>query len=533
MIGLDEIRGTRARWVIGSPADGRAPDLGGAQLPVYRVLGPGQNGFEEITAILSLPYVQSFLKVGHAYGNFLSGRGQRAYPPCFFTGADDPRAGRGFQLLDRDGTTEVMPDVPYTLLTTHGNPFPALETESILLHEYGHTMMNALLGAGYMHALGQPYTRMHLATTTTDYLTAYLEGWGIHFEPLTVDMSPTPGIEGFARFDASPVSHFVCRAERMARLVQVPANGFIYQPVAARHLAGCPKPAAERLAYEATHGVFDAGRLRSPQSMLSCEGVVASLFYRWLGDEATRNTYAAPEFYREFFPNGYRVERPKRPEALFTPLENAYLKVGAAMYEAARVQADLPPVVSLISSYGAMFPAEKEQVYRLFLENTAYVTASPSSREIFAKLHSCGRLAQIPSLQSLMKEWQAMARQTLQSALAGGPLRETLIPLVGPELWVVHPEVKVAAAYWLPAPGSPLSFNLNTCMGEELMTVPGMTWDMAERILAARDRLGLFESVCHLASAAALPTRVAAELERMRDAFAGEPPSYHFPGMAD
>ncbi len=524
MMGLDDIRGGRPSWVLMTPVGDRT----GGGPPLYREVDPDDPVGQEFEEILRQPYMQSFLKVGHAYTNYLARRGESVDPPYFALRAPDPRPSVGFGLVSGRGEVEMKPRTHYTMLATGDSQgqFARTEVESILLHEFSHVMLFQLAGLSALARMPRPYTRMHLSTAVSDYTTALSEGWGIHFEVVTRDLTRHLEVRNMASFDPSPDAHFLCDRETRTRLAGVAANAFIHEPLPPGSLTACPSELSERLVYQATHGVGDPGNLRSPQGMLSCEGVVASLFYRLTGDPKVRGTFAEPAFYTDFLPPG--MATPDDPAGVFTPRENAYLKVGAAVHAALRSEAGsaVPPIMKLISEYGRLFPAERRRVYRIFLETTAYVTVCDEAHGLYRRLHRLGQLGRLRDLKDAGQEWLTMAEKRLQEALTRDCAHEGLASRLGPEIWLQNDDVSVPEVYWSEEASLPLTFNMNACPAADLMSVPEITGEAARRIVCLRAEKGHFESIAQLINLAGVSRASARSLRHMRDAFLQAPTRY-------
>jgi len=79
--------------------------------------------------------------------------------------------------------------------------------------------------------------------------------------------------------------------------------------------------------------------------LLSIEGVVANLFYRWAHDPVLRDNYLDDHFYAQFGAVRKNV----------SPLENIYLKIFYVLYTHKPLH-----TVALIRDYGATFPEDAE-----------------------------------------------------------------------------------------------------------------------------------------------------------------------------
>jgi predicted DNA-binding helix-hairpin-helix protein len=71
---------------------------------------------------------------------------------------------------------------------------------------------------------------------------------------------------------------------------------------------------------------------------------------------------------------------------------------------------------------------------------------------------------------------------------------------LGPELWLLNENFKIARAVWERERTVPLSINLNTASEAELMTLPGVNSALAARIVATRHARGYFHSLDEVGS---------------------------------
>ena len=159
----------------------------------------------------------------------------------------------------------------------------------------------------------------------TDYSTAFFEGWGIHFQRLTYDNIPLYRQTYQNSFDHSRgfASTWHSNIDQSLRLNAVLENNYIHQkllPVVDLSVLGTE----ESILLEHTSPVFDKTRLKNAQQMLSCEGVLATLFFRINTNNILQNTYRDESFYNQFLLNP--IPKDSKPEELFTPMENVFLK---------------------------------------------------------------------------------------------------------------------------------------------------------------------------------------------------------------
>lgn len=80
----------------------------------------------------------------------------------------------------------------------------------------------------------------------------------------------------------------------------------------------------ELILLEHTSPVFDKTRLKNAQQMLSCEGVLATLFYRINTNKILQDNYLEESFYNQFLLGP--IPEGTEPKEFFTPKENVFLK---------------------------------------------------------------------------------------------------------------------------------------------------------------------------------------------------------------
>ena len=122
--------------------------------------------------------------------------------------------------------------------------------------------------------------------SVTDYPTAFDEGFATHFQSLVRRHSRNPRLEELTLgLDAKPfLPYWLSNLDRAGRIDGVRRNLFVQQQFVP---AGSDAEAWSR-ANEST--AFDMARLKNGQQMLSSEGVIATLFHRWLvPGEASRD----------------------------------------------------------------------------------------------------------------------------------------------------------------------------------------------------------------------------------------------------
>ena len=409
-----------------------------------------------------------------------------------------------FWLEQPDGALREKRGVPFvdTVVDEHDlDPGTIDGLEEIFAHELGHLVMAALAGPAPRRAS----SATHFVTVRTDAWTAFVEGWGEHFQPLgldrdraaasaesTVVVAAAESTEReriarareafwYPRFAREQVEGCViCPAnlrllwwqgpgEQSLRDGALRVNRFIRQVELPARLRGDGRPAFEARMYRDVVPPSDGGPMKNASQMLSSEGVVATFFYRLVTDARLRSAYRDPAFYAPFISEEEAALMARLGPASVVPApENAYLKLFEVMHRS--FQWGDWPALEIVRAYAARFPDEAGAVYDVFLEVTRGVTVETAAP---ARHNEPGYLADL--------------RERL---LAG---RARLDGNVGPPLWVAVPGLHLGMGvfryFLVPAP---YTFDLNAADATDLRSVPGVSAALAAAIVDARDRRGWF-----------------------------------------
>jgi len=430
-----------------------------------------------------------------------------------------PRSG--FWLRETSGL-EDMTAVPYVELTD----MPGHQFEAIFAHELGHVLLGQLSGLPG----GGLSTWVHETTVRTDNLVAFDEGWATSFQPLAWERSPfasdeaerpplsedevtrmvrryTDELRSFQRRMGLPgpatltLPLWFNRVQFELRRSFVPANWFIYQPQVPEGLLTADRSVYAALLYESIAAGLgpEARELKNPAQMLASEGVVASFFYRLLSEPSVQDAYEAPAFYERFLRPGAKVDWTRTsPRDLFSPLENAFLKVFRVMAADLEMGPDLSekaPLLRFVEGFARRFPGERAAVYQVFLDITKGVTVEKGAAE--------------PSPVSLGE---------VKRRLVEGEAR--VDDNVGPELWLYNPFFLVGLGLYdqFLSVRLPYTFDLNAATVVDLRTIPGVDLKTAREILRRREERGYFRSVEEVAGVAGVGQRTMNALAEMDSA---------------
>jgi Helix-hairpin-helix motif len=351
--------------------------------------------------------------------------------------------------------------------------------DGIFSHELGHLILKTLTG-------GLPdgeSRKMHQSMTVTDYPTAFDEGYAEHFEPLAPEFdAPKPeGGTVATDFDL----FWLSAADGQLRGDGVKRNLFIHRKPLPESAFEEPVDLYRLFADAETSTAFWPTTLKNGQQMMASEGVISTLFYRMVKDDQLRDHYREQSFYRPFLKGDS-----SRPEKVITPAENVNLKLFAAMTELRGIKRDQPPMISLVEHYAKLFPDEAKRIYGDFIATTWGATVSQQLASELARAAEDGGRG---DLSAFRKDIASSSFESTIAEVTDG--KRALDANLGPELWIVNSDFKIASAMWVNDRQLPLTINLNTATEPELMTIAGVDLTTARKIVTRRNGQGFFHSL--------------------------------------
>jgi hypothetical protein len=495
----------------------KAPD--GKTYPVFR-LAPSSPLVTKAAEVLRTGFAQQVLRLDRYARNLLLWEHRQqataAAPPqrltepmaLLMSTEEGGFARDGYWLEDAEGHRRLIL-AGYVDLVVNERSVADGDFDEIFSHELGHLILRALVGP----LPSGPSHTMHMSMAITDFPTAFDEGFAEQFQPLSRDASDNPYIRRLMK-GASPTDlnllWFSSRDEQL-RTDGVKQNLFVHRkPLPAVALDAHPD--LYRVFLEAlTSPVFLPDELKNGQQMMASEGVVSTLFYRIVNDEKLAGHYRPAEFYLRFLAPD---QAPGDSEKLFSPYENVNLKLFAAMHVLAAkpVEPSQPLLLDLVEAYDRLFPDEAAPMNTLFLETTYGATASLPLALAFERAAHDGGTGDIAAFRQSARPAISALRETIAQVNAGNL---SLHANLGPELWLLNPDFKIAPAVWQTDRTVPFTLNLNTATVADLMTIPGVDLSLARRIVAARHERGFFSRIDDLQPV--VPAPVLAALHRMSD----------------
>jgi hypothetical protein len=326
----------------------------------------------------------------------------------------------------------------------------------------------------------------------TDYATAFFEGWGIHFQRFAYEQ-----VKKYREDFKDSYSYYRATGglwhsnlDKELRLNAVLQNKYIHRKIMPGLDTSNMSP-AELILLEHTSPYFDVTRLKNAQQMLSCEGVLATLFYRINGNDKLQSGYQTKDFYERFLlselPEGFTAQE------IFTPFENVLLKNLWVWHEMKEgLSEDDVIAVRFIEQWGRSFPEDREELLRIFLMTTAGKTISFGLGAPYEQMAYYGMIGDVKTYRGLFPKYQDAFKSIFRRVLDG---EVELDANVGPQLWIQNKDFLLRSTLWDPENKRPLMVNLNTASEYDLASFPGICFEKAKELVAKRDSVGFFPSL--------------------------------------
>ncbi|UCE41486.1 MAG: helix-hairpin-helix domain-containing protein [Candidatus Aminicenantes bacterium] len=453
--------------------------LVGEKLPADHAL------VQEIVEQMNYPFHQSVIKLSQCARNLSS---NTKGPNVLFLSQTEGGFPRQGLILKHGNRTENYPDLFYVDLVLDEQRVARGELD-IYSHELGHVMMLNIMGDEIPDSRS---TKQHVSMGITDYSTAFFEGWGIHFQRLAFDSIPLyrqayqsslDHSRGFARTWHSNI-------DQSLRLNAVLENNYIHQKLLpAVDISNLDTE--ELILLEHTSPVFDKTKLKNAQQMLSCEGVLATLFYRINTNKILQDNYQDASFYNLFLLNP--IPEDTKPEELFTPMENVFLK---NFYVWDKIKGELTPesriFIEFIKQWFNSFPEDKQEILKLFVIMTVGKTVTNDLGKTYETMSYHGIIGDYQKFRELATRVLDEALSMVKKILAD---EISLEANIGPQIWIKNEDFLIRTTLWNPQNKKPLSINLNTASEFDLTSFPKISLEKAQYIIKKREALGYFSSL--------------------------------------
>ena len=439
----------------------------------------------KILAELDLPFHRSILKLSQCSRNF---SGDTEGPNVLLLSQQEGGFPRhGLALRCGGDRRDRYPDLNYVDLVLDENRVDRGDLD-IYSHELGHVMMMNIM-PDFPRGKSR---KQHVSMGITDYMTAFFEGWGIHFQRLAYEKVARYRQADLAGYDYSRSTSRLWHSamDKELRLDAVLKNDYIHRRLLPAVDTSGMGP-EELILLEHASPIFDRTRLKNAQQMLSCEGVIATLFYRINTNKKFQSNFVDRNFYNRFLISPMPDDI--NPQDIFTPFENVFLKSFLIWDRISKkLNPDSEVFLEFIQEWMKSFPGEAEEILRLFLLTTAGRTVGDEMAGLYERMSYSGMVGNIQEYRRLFQEYIDVFRSLLKGISSGKIL---LNANLGPQLWVENRAVLVRTALWSPFPKRPLYINLNTASLYELSSFPGVGLEKARMIIERRDERAFFRTV--------------------------------------
>jgi len=440
------------------------------ELPLTRELSANDPLRRELEPILARPYIRWVLALGAEAKKV----GAIEHPTFFVLMKGGNRPKYGLAVAGASGVKRY-PKAWYVEIDPK-------EAGLLIPHEYGHTLMFGLLPDDVPP---HPSTLPHTTSAITNDVTAFSEGWGIHFETLAGDRRETGAVyrqrhrdefplEGKWGDSLLPAKDVITYAQSYRRYNCIKENCFAFLPRVRQRFFEVDTPTSDDLVARWTDATYDPAALRSLPQMVASEGVIASLFYRLA---------TAPE------PGGAPgvAGDPPLPDV---SRYRAIFAAFATLKEERLVR--VPTVLAFLTSLlEAADEPERKRIAKIFLEVFHYTPVFDDAQEFYRRLHAHGHLMNRDAVLAELDERRPRMDGAVK-AIAAEPAR--LVGREVPELWVANRGALVTMSI-LGIVDRPLVFDINTAPVEFLMSVPGIGLKEAQALVEARDARGGFATI--------------------------------------
>ncbi len=246
----------------------------------------------------------------------------------------------------------------------------------------------------------------------------------------------------------------------------------------------------ELILSEHTSPVFDFTKLKNAQEMLSCEGVIATLFYKINTNKPLQNNFLKNDFYEKFLLS--QIADGTNPKDIFTPFENVILKNFWIWEQIKHTDFNKQQIViAFIKEWCNSFPEDRQEITKIFLAITQGKTVCNELADIYEELAWYGSLGDYFRYKEINKQYNQKFDEIKNNVLADFSILEQN---VGPEIWLENEKVMIRTTLWIAKHKMPLKININTAGLYEIASFESFGILKAKEFITIRDKLGYFKS---------------------------------------
>jgi len=379
------------RFLILKPTGEKKGDI-----PVLEIFSEDAENKKVVDYLFENSFMNEMVKLYFLVQNYLINQGiSKNHEPAYLLLSNEQGgfADFGFYLKKEGDNYLDKTKIPYIELIKNNNRkenFLGSMTQ-IYPHEMGHIiyqMLSEITQIDYPRSCD-----IHFSTLTTDYRTAFHEGFAIHFEnasrmyesntqlkeaisqnilmkkkmlvsyvkgytrdfkfPLRLDYYRTSMLIWYQNFDMLKRYEWVKSGRTKYKNAKIDIMN------------------VEKALFYRNSGIAqDTRQMRTLQQALATEGVIATFFTKLIESDL-KHHYLNWDFYRPFLYDSRHL--PQKPEALFSPLMNQYTKMFVVMHKYVNSNwIEQPQILDFIGGYIRQFPEEKEEIRSIFKFATGY-----------------------------------------------------------------------------------------------------------------------------------------------------------------
>jgi len=442
---------------------------------------------KKIKKELNLPFHRSVIKLNQCSRNLI---GNDQGPNVLYLSENQGGFPRKGLILTNGRDTVTYKDLHYVDLVIDENGL-AQGGLSIFSHELGHVMMNNIWPGYRNESENRRSFKQHVSMGITDYYTALYEGWGIHLERFVYEIDHYRGLfDQKYDYDRITGTLWHSRMDQALRAHATLTNDYIFRKFIPMKADQTMMSVEELILADHTSPFFDRTWLKNAQEMLSCEGVLATLFYKMNSNPNLQKNYGDRSFYNHFLitPLSEDVD----PKTIFTPFENIYLK---HFWIWSRLQANglngVPPLIAYLQEWIRSFPQDLNELVKLFISVTVGRTLGNELGDVYEQMAMYGMLGDYRKFKEYSNYYFQLYKDLLNRYYNG---EIEIDQNIGPELWVSNPNVQIRTTLWSEQNKKALCINLNTAGPYDLAAYSNISVSQAQEIITKRDSLGYFES---------------------------------------
>jgi len=429
--------------------------------PVLEIMPSGDPGTGVMKELLENSFLREMAALHQLVENDLSGKGIISVKEPMYLLASGRMGGfpmNGFFLKTGKKLIDKR-NVPYVDLMNLNQNYKRLgSVTQIFPHEQAHLYFRLFSGID-PEKIESFSSDVHYFSITTNYLTAFNEGFAESFENISRVFETNPAISGAVRKDTTRLKSFLgSRIKGFDRDFRWPGRLGLYRLTMllwyqdledykryAWSLDGSARfwpltlngsPVEKRLLYRNAGVLPDKRGTRSSAGCSSNEGVINAFFTQLMISHAGNCN---------------------RQDSSLSPVQNQLMKEFNVIYKYLR---GIPPGASLFDAF-----------------ISGYITEYPSEKQIILNVY----------------------RQVCGFDFTGN---------AAPEIWLFNPDHRHNPMVMAQFGGCSIPYytmNLNTAQAEDLMTFPGVDKAKADEFVACRDSSGFFQSIGDLEK---LPARL-------------------------